>query len=237
MPTDRRPGASCPLSPGEVRVRTLVVARRTPGYPAAHSMDKTWYAVDAHGHVGIFHSGENGHVPSGADQDEHLFWFIRFLSSGGTDTDPYADDDDEDEDYDSAEDQLGDRGIFVYWYVDPIEPFLAAYSGKVVPERAAHVDQLPPAVRKFVSKTVLAGANFATDDEVQPIGQVECFYYSDFEVAFLTAGEKEVRPIPGRDAEYKKALPQLRKEYPKLRFADPDGHGTRKPAAKKGKKR
>jgi hypothetical protein len=32
-------------------------------YPAAHSMDTTWFAVDRDGHLGVFESGENGHVP------------------------------------------------------------------------------------------------------------------------------------------------------------------------------
>jgi hypothetical protein len=32
-------------------------------FPAAHSMDTTWFAIDADGCVGIFYSGENGAVP------------------------------------------------------------------------------------------------------------------------------------------------------------------------------
>ncbi len=31
--------------------------------PAAHSMDTTWFAVDAFGHIGVFLSGESGAVP------------------------------------------------------------------------------------------------------------------------------------------------------------------------------
>lgn len=34
--------------------------------PAAHSMDTTWYAVDEHGHVGVFDTGEDGALPVGA---------------------------------------------------------------------------------------------------------------------------------------------------------------------------
>jgi len=33
-------------------------------YPAAHSMDTDWFAVDAYGRVGIFDSGEAGAMPS-----------------------------------------------------------------------------------------------------------------------------------------------------------------------------
>src|SRR5262245_53923712 len=32
-------------------------------FPAAHSMDATWFAVDRDGHVGVFDSGEAGAVP------------------------------------------------------------------------------------------------------------------------------------------------------------------------------
>ena len=32
-------------------------------YPAAHSMDTEWFAVDADGHVAVFETGEPGPVP------------------------------------------------------------------------------------------------------------------------------------------------------------------------------
>jgi hypothetical protein len=35
-------------------------------YPAAHSMDTHWFAVDPCGHVAVFDSGEDGAVPKGA---------------------------------------------------------------------------------------------------------------------------------------------------------------------------
>lgn len=39
-------------------------------YPAAHSMDTTWFAMDIDGHVAVFDSGEPGAVPAGARQDD-----------------------------------------------------------------------------------------------------------------------------------------------------------------------
>lgn len=39
-------------------------------YPAAHSMDAHWFAVDAEGHVALFHSTESGAVPSGLHGDD-----------------------------------------------------------------------------------------------------------------------------------------------------------------------
>jgi hypothetical protein len=34
-----------------------------PDFPAAHSMDTTWFAIDRDGHVGVFDTGETGPVP------------------------------------------------------------------------------------------------------------------------------------------------------------------------------
>jgi hypothetical protein len=43
-------------------------------FPAAHSMDTEWFAVDRDGHVAVFDSGEAGAVPvaAGADQEHDL---------------------------------------------------------------------------------------------------------------------------------------------------------------------
>jgi hypothetical protein len=67
---------------------------------------------------------------------------------------------------------------------------------------------------------------------------VPCEFYWDEAVAYYTPGGKEVRPIPGREKEYRAALGRFRKEFPKLRFADgadaatggadPSRKGTRK---------
>jgi hypothetical protein len=40
--------------------------RPEPDYPAAHSMDTEWYAVDRDGHVALFETGEAGAMPIGA---------------------------------------------------------------------------------------------------------------------------------------------------------------------------
>src|SRR6185295_8980906 len=38
-------------------------------YPAAHSMDTTWFAVDRDGHIAVFDSGEAGAVPRDAYEE------------------------------------------------------------------------------------------------------------------------------------------------------------------------
>lgn len=42
-------------------------------WPAAHSMDTTWFAVDRCGHVGVFESGEEGAVADGAPDAYEIF--------------------------------------------------------------------------------------------------------------------------------------------------------------------
>ena len=36
----------------------------SPDFPAAHSMDSCWFAVDEAGHVGFFDTGEGGALPT-----------------------------------------------------------------------------------------------------------------------------------------------------------------------------
>lgn len=46
-----------------------------PDFPAAHSMDTMWFAVDDDGHVAVFESGEAGAVPSDANLGED-YWDV-----------------------------------------------------------------------------------------------------------------------------------------------------------------
>src|SRR4051812_12625276 len=44
-------------------------SRRVDGYPASHSMDTEWYAIDRAGNVAVFVTGEAGFIPKGAAGD------------------------------------------------------------------------------------------------------------------------------------------------------------------------
>jgi hypothetical protein len=50
-------------------------------FPAAHSMDTTWFAVDADGNVGRFRSGEDGAVPLEAPSEEIDFLLYATLAA------------------------------------------------------------------------------------------------------------------------------------------------------------
>jgi hypothetical protein len=50
-------------------------------FPAAHSMDTDWFAVDRDGHVAVFDSGEAGAVPVAAGTDEDRDVLLRLAAS------------------------------------------------------------------------------------------------------------------------------------------------------------
>lgn len=45
-------------------------------FPAAHSMDTTWFAVDRDGRVALFSTGEAGAVPLGAGENDEMYAFL-----------------------------------------------------------------------------------------------------------------------------------------------------------------
>ena len=184
-----------------------------PDYPAAHSMDTTFYAVDAHGNVAAFFSAETGPIPSRGG-DLEFARFLRLLRG-----EPEPEEDDGDLDWDAAREEAVDRGLFLYEYFDAFDvEFIHPYTRTGEPGRPAHVDQFAPAVRTVFDR--MPTADFAADEKLQIAEQVDCFFYSDEDVGYLAPGEQVVRPIPGREAKYREALPAFMKQYPKLKFAD-----------------
>src|SRR5687768_9334728 len=239
MPTDRPPGASCQSSPADgPAVRVVLVLFRALDYPAAHSMDAHWYSVDARGNVAVFDAGSSGPLPKKVRTHEwpELADLVREL--GGRDLVGDVDEDDEDPDFSSDEafKELAARGVFVFYCLSSGSAFIDTYVRRAKPRPPMHLDQLPPRLRKEFAQVPLPVPDFGSAREVQIVEHVPSEFYQDYGLGYYAPGQKEVRPIPGREDEYKRALPGFRKEYPKLRFADPDGRGTWKRAAKKGKK-
>ena len=185
-----------------------------PDYPAAHSMDTIWYAVDASGAVAVFNSAEPGPVPKSATRREHgdVPRLVRIL--GG-------ECDDDDFDLHEAYQAAADRGVYVYEVITWETDFIDTYERVAVPKKPLHLDQLPPKLRKNVAKCKLPTVDFAKSGELQVVPLVPCDLYWDEAVAYFAVGHKEVRPIPGKEKEYRLALPQLRQEYPDFQFADP----------------
>jgi hypothetical protein len=171
-------------------------------YPAAHSMDISWYAVDAVGHVALFESGQDGHVPVGADDAYHLETLFQ-ASRPAPDPDDYEE---------SA--VLAERfGFFLYEYGDSFDP-IVVYRRRVVPPNPVHVDQLPPAIRDACKQLRLPVA-FAAAECMQPIEFFECHYWNGEEgAAYVAADGVTVRPMKGREAHFAEFVRRFRAEYP-----------------------
>src|SRR5437660_377534 len=85
-------------------------------FPAAHSMDTEWFAVDARGHVAVFVTGENGMLPRGCGHTDDFSELIARLRGR-----PVPEEEDDDSDYDDDIEAAARHGLFVYDYQDDLE--------------------------------------------------------------------------------------------------------------------
>jgi len=175
-----------------------------PDYPAAHSMDTTWYAVDAAGHVGVFSTGENGHAPVGSKADGKYF-----LDRLYRDRRPNATADD----YWPDEHLATELGFFLYDYADGYDP-IDVFERRVVPGRPIHVDELPPEIRAACKKTRLP-VQFAAAERVQPLEYFRCeYWYDEDRIGYLAADGVTVRPIRGRESRFAEFVRRFRESFP-----------------------
>jgi hypothetical protein len=194
-----------------------------PDYPAAHSMDTTWFAVDQAGHVGVFCSGEDGPVSFASSCDDSFADFLRCL---GADLPPAEEDDYPD--WDALEDEAAELGLFVYSYGDGIGDLVQPYSFTRMPGVPRHVEQIPPLYRPQVRATRFEGVLFPESDNVQPIEHTPAgllSFYGEGPVAYLAADQKTVRPIPGKEDEFSAFCQHFREIHPewltRLTFDEP----------------
>lgn len=78
-------GIDVVYSSGDISVSESVVLHvetTTEDYPAAHSMDSEWFAVDAHGNVGVFDTGEAGVCPAFAVVSQDVELIEEMLAAG-----------------------------------------------------------------------------------------------------------------------------------------------------------
>lgn len=206
-------------------------------YPAAHSMDATWFAVDAAGHVGVFDTGENGHVPEGVEGTDVLFELWRLRNPDRPEEDYWGGLPPEQE----TADQLG---VFLYEYDDEGEGVVidvVPYRRSAVPTNPLHVDQLSPALRKLCKTSRFAEIDFAKADLVQPMEQFRCILWAEeASVAYLCADGKTVRPIPGKEDKFATFRLEFTEMYPDeaagLIFEGPD-NSSKKPHRRRRKEK
>jgi hypothetical protein len=195
-------------------------------FPAAHSMDTTWFAIDGQGHVAQFHSGEDGHVPEDAAVEEESLdqdplaelWALRHGadSSGGRPEELYG------------TEAAARLGLFIYDYNEGYD-LVGPYSRRAAPEQPLHVDQLPPHLRQLFKQVRLKAVRFAEAERVQPLEQYACFFWDEDRVAYLCADGVTVRPIPGKEDRFDEFCEDFRAANPdeaaRLRFVRP-GEGA-----------
>lgn len=148
-------------------------------YPAAHSMDTRWFAVDGAGQVGIFWTDETGHLPVGTEND--VTQLVRPT-----------------EDYLSREELAQHLGLFAYVYDDqysdeePLNPYMREYA----PERSAHLFQFPASIRKLIEQATFPRANFAESPLLQPLEHRPCSYWT-FHAEYIASDGLTRYPVPG----------------------------------------
>src|SRR5262245_31384519 len=158
-------------------------------YPAAHSMDTSWYAVDADGCVALFSTGKVGHAPVGYQSAYYMEDLFEARHPERPDQFHW-------EGYDQAAAEIG---IFLYDYSEAWEP-IQAYDRRFVPPDPVHVDQLPPAIRLGCKRIQFSSIRFADDARVQPIEFFPCESSGrEVRVAFVAADGVTVRPVPGQE--------------------------------------
>jgi hypothetical protein len=183
-------------------------------FPAAHSMDALWFAVDGAGHVALFVSGPIGHAPEGVPErsgDDILdrMWQWRYPQEGG---EPVYTPGRRDRDYPGG---VATRlGLFYYGYDRAFDP-LGTYRREGEPAAPLHVDQLPAGLREHCKRYRFHREDYARAPLVQPLEYGPCsFRYRDVRVAYLGSDGETVRPLPGREREFPAFCEQYRQEYP-----------------------
>lgn len=160
-------------------------------FPAAHSMDTTWFGVDRDGRVGLFETGEDGIVPEDAHAAEAPADLFGPMLAGRVPVD-----EDDDEAFYGTED-LVRLGFYVYDCDDfPVPGF---YDQSAVPKRPLHIDELPPSMREAVGQMRFDDLSFAEAKRLHPGDDTPIQAWGP---VFLSSDGKTVLAIPGREREY-----------------------------------
>jgi len=199
-------------------------------FPAAHSMDTQWFAIDQNGYVARFFSGAGGAVPNVAYSPDALDLL-------------------EDMDLDEA-DRAGmglgsrpevpaaqlpdDKRLFLYKTSDALDECLAErYERTSVPNKPLHIDELPPQVRAAIAAMRFDGLDFTKTAVFQPVELTEC---ATWDPAYLTGDGKMVKAVPGREKDYAEFYKERRDEFSedKLTVEPPLKNERKRPGKKKG---
>jgi hypothetical protein len=185
-------------------------------------MDTQWYAVDGKGNVAVFQTGAGGAVPGEAYSPDEADMLEEM---GIDDAEPPID----------AARMPDERRLFVY-ETGPLDECLSErYHRSKKPKKPVHIDELPPDVRETVGRVRFDGLDFTKDAIIQPIELTEC---GSWDPAYLASDGKTVKPVPGREREYREFIKEYRDDFTEdeLTFEEPKPARPKK-APKSGKKK
>ena len=174
-------------------------------YPAAHSMDTTWFAVDKDGYVALMETNEEGALPFACDDEQSDG--SEFLEDLTTHT--------------GRELELGDfefprpESVGLFGYASELDSFPPVceldqetleklqmrdglptpYSRTAVPEQPLHIEDLPPNLQKQLKLLVFSDVSFAADEWVQPAMHVPCQMWGEGDIQVLDV-DGRIKHIP-----------------------------------------
>lgn len=140
-------------------------------YPAAHSMDTDWFAVDKDGNVAHMSSQESGAVPTSfleKFEEGEGYELLETISTAAGKQMQYKND------YPLSE----SIGLFYYQCDYPIgeddEEALPAYTRGDLPTSPLKISDLPPALAARLSTVKLDNMSFPDTNQLQPIEFTKC---------------------------------------------------------------
>jgi len=162
-------------------------------YPAAHSMDTTWFAVDEEGHVAAFVTGESGAMPIAGYGNDAMAMDVGALEemiaalpkvevTFDSSVKP-------EEDY-ILEHEFSEKGVFVYDQSDWDNGIAGPYQKRVIPTAPISVSQLPA---NFVAGAVRFKGSFIDAEKIQPVQHWPSEAWGN---DFVDELEKNIYPIP-----------------------------------------
>lgn len=174
-------------------------------FPAAHSADTFWFAVDKDGHVAFFFSGEAGAVPKKALQSQDASILKTLAPGKDVPLDPFG-----------YPDPVS-LGFYHYELGDEYDNWIAGlYRRSDPPKEAFTVKDLPEKLQSQVLTCTLTNISFEQATRIQPIEHVPCFAW---ESTYITS-DGLVKALPGNpiDEEMRELFYESLAELPKDEF-------------------
>jgi hypothetical protein len=196
-------------------------------FPAAHSMDTHWFAVDRDGHVGIFDSGEAGAVPVDAAQEQDHSGFLMSLIEVLSKIVPLFDPKDwigqDDTGRGRHREEGGWEDYFVLMFLDSLDPVREELGGGLVVDAppvfgvAVLFEEISPDLSRRIHESGACRACFSLYLEEGWPTRLGLFSYSH-DCENWISGPYSRTSRPARPIRLDQLPPNLRATFEQLRF-------------------